>query len=66
MQPASVTWIRVLGAKPLYQYAITYFPASADLAGAAQVEVRAGSEMRDRTFLVRAEQSHTISVTLRS
>ena len=56
--------LRVLGTKPAYALGTTYYPASADTAGATPVELPPGGEVRDRAILVHPEQLYTIRVTL--
>ncbi len=61
---SSNTFLRILGPKPEYDFATTYFPAASDLAGAVSRDVPPGGELPGNNILLHPGQSHTIRVTL--
>jgi hypothetical protein len=58
------TSLRILGPKPEYDFAATYFPAASDLARAVSLDVPPGGELPDNNILLDPDHSYTIRVTL--
>src|SRR5262249_12607674 len=58
-----MTSIRILGTKPPYEIAETWYPSADDVSAGAPIDLPPGGEIRERAIQARPGHSHTIRVT---
>ena len=61
---STMSGMKVLGPKPAFEFTSTYYPAAVDVAGAVSLDLPPGGELRDKTIILRPNQTYTIRATI--